>query len=151
VRLPLALDHDSAETTDIGPSGQAVTRPLRILIVDDNRDNANCLRMVLDLAGHDTRTSYDGLEAIEAAEAFRPQVILLDIGMPKLNGYEVCSRIRNEAWGAGMVLIAQTGWGQDEDRRRTRAAGFDHHLVKPVNHEALMEILAECSAAAPTK
>jgi len=150
VRLPLALDHTVVEAKKDRVMGQAAARPLRILVVDDNRDNAICLRMMLDLAGHETRTSYDGLEALEAAEAFRPQVILLDIGMPKLNGYEVCSRIRNEAWGAGMVLIAQTGWGQDEDRRRTQAAGFDHHLVKPVKQEALMEILAECGAAAPT-
>ena len=93
--------------------------------------------------GHETATAHDGLAAIASAESFRPEVILLDIGMPKMNGYDVCRKIRDEPWGKDMVLIAQTGWGQEEDRRRTQAAGFDYHLVKPVNHSTLVKLLAE--------
>ena len=90
--------------------------------------------------GHDTRVGRDGLAAVEIAEAFRPDVVLLDLGMPKMDGYEACRRIRDQAWGKEMVLIAQTGWGQDEDRRRTQAAGFDHHLVKPIKQTELGKI-----------
>ena len=83
--------------------------------------------------GNEIRTAHDGLEAVEAAEAFRPDVILLDIGLPKLNGYEACRRIREQPWGKDMVLVALTGWGQEEDRRRSEEAGFNHHMVKPVD------------------
>jgi CheY-like chemotaxis protein len=95
------------------------------------------------LMGHDVRVAHDGFEGISAAEAFRPDIVLLDIGMPKLDGNEVCKRLRTYDWGRELVLIAQTGWGQVEDRRRTAAAGFDYHMVKPIDHEALSKLLAE--------
>ena len=91
--------------------------------------------------GHQTRTAHDGDEAVEVAEAFRPDVILMDIGMPGTNGYEACRRIREAAWSAGMTIVAQTGWGQEDDRRRARAAGFDGHLTKPVDPQELRRIL----------
>ena len=91
--------------------------------------------------GNETRTAYDGLEAVEAAEAFRPDVVLLDIGLPKLNGYEACRRIREQPWGKGVTIVAVTGWGQEEDRRRSQEAGFDHHLVKPVDPADIMGLL----------
>ena len=95
--------------------------------------------MLLKLTGNETHTAYDGLEAVEAAAAFKPDVVLLDIGLPKLNGYEACRRIREQPWGKSMVLVALTGWGQEEDRQKSREAGFDDHLVKPVDHAALIE------------
>ncbi len=116
---------------------------LRILIVDDNRDGADSLALMLRIMGNDTRTAYDGQQGVEVAEEFRPEILLFDIGLPKLNGYEACRRIREQPWGKDMVLIAVTGWGQDEDRRRSRDAGFDDHLVKPVDPQALMTLLAE--------
>jgi len=115
----------------------------RILVVDDNRDGANSLALLLQAMGHDTRTAHDGLEAVEAATTFRPEVMLLDIGLPRLNGYEVARRIRAQPWGAHMVLIAQTGWGQEEDKQRTFEAGFNHQLTKPVTPVALEKLLAE--------
>jgi CheY-like chemotaxis protein len=97
--------------------------------------------------GNDTATAYDGQEGVDAAGRLRPDVILFDIGLPRLNGYEAARRIRGEPWGKHPVLIAVTGWGQDEDRRRSREAGFDHHMVKPVDPNALMKLLAELPAA----
>lgn len=97
--------------------------------------------MMLKIMGNDVRTAHDGLEAIEQAADYRPHVILLDLGMPKLNGYDVCRRIREQDWGSDMMIIALTGWGQAEDRQRTKEAGFDHHLVKPVDVAKLNELL----------
>ena len=97
--------------------------------------------MMLKLLGSEIHTAHDGLEAVEAAEQFRPDVILLDIGLPKLNGYEVCRRIREQPWSGDVVIVALTGWGQEEDRRRSAEAGFNHHLVKPVELEALAQLL----------
>jgi CheY-like chemotaxis protein len=94
------------------------------------------------LAGHDLQTAYDGLEAVQAAATFRPEVVLLDIGMPKMNGYEAARHIREQPWGKSMALIALTGWGQEEDKRRAFEAGFDHHLTKPVDPAALEKLLA---------
>jgi CheY-like chemotaxis protein len=103
--------------------------------------------MMLRLLGNDTRTAYDGEESVAASAAFRPDVILLDIGLPRLNGYEACRRIREQPWGKGMVLIALTGWGQEDDIRRSHQAGFDHHMVKPVDPNALIRLLAGLSEA----
>ena len=125
----------------------ALKSSFRILIVDDNRDGADSLAMMLRVIGNDTRTAYDGLEGVTVAEEYRPDVLLFDIGLPKLNGYEACRRIREQPWGKGVVLIAVTGWGQDEDRRRSHEAGFDYHLVKPVEPPALMKMLAGLSNA----
>jgi len=114
----------------------------RILVVDDNPDAALSLAMMLSMMGHDTRTAHDGEAAVTTAEAFRPQVVLLDIGLPKLNGYEVAQRIRQQEWGTSMFLVAVTGWGQDEDRRRSEDVGMNLHMVKPVEPSALDRMLA---------
>jgi DNA-binding response OmpR family regulator len=113
--------------------------------VDDNRDAADSLCMILKARGHEVRVAYDGLEAVGAAVAFQPDVVLLDIGLPKLSGYEAAPRIR-AALGDRVLLIAVTGWGQEEDRRRARDAGFDHHLTKPVDPAAISHLI---DAAAP--
>ena len=119
----------------------------RILVVDDNLDAATSLAMLLKLTGNETYTAHDGLAALAAAEKLQPEVVLLDIGLPKLNGLEVCRRIREQPWGKTMVLIALTGWGQEEDRRRSHEAGFDGHFVKPVDHVALRTLLSSLSPA----
>jgi len=145
VRLP-ALQTTAPATTPVPESDtSAVNSTRRILIVDDNKDSANSLSMLLQLMGNETQTAYDGQEGVDVAEAFRPDVILLDIGLPKLNGYEACRSIREQSWGKDILLIAVTGWGQDEDRRRSQIAGFDHHLVKPVNPQELTKLLARLS------
>jgi PAS domain S-box-containing protein len=115
----------------------------RILVVDDYPNAAESLAKWLRRFGNEVEVAFDGLEAIEAAQQFRPDVMLLDIGMPKLNGYETARRIRQQPWGKHMVLVALTGWGQEEDRKRTREAGFDLHLVKPVDHSQLAAFLAK--------
>ena len=146
VRLPVALS-----LVRSGPVKEAkLVRPakrLRILVVDDNVDAAETLAMFLADEGNETRTANDGLEALDVAATFEPDAILLDIGMPKMSGFEVCRRIRQQAWSTNTVVIALTGWGQDEDKRRTRDAGFNFHLVKPVLPEALEKLLAELLAA----
>ncbi|MDZ7637010.1 MAG: response regulator [Bryobacterales bacterium] len=106
--------------------------PRRLLIVDDNRDAAELLAMIATQMGHEVRTAHDGAEAIEAGSAFLPDTILMDLGMPNMNGYEAATQIRKLPWGANVALIALTGWGQQSDRERSRDAGFDAHLVKPV-------------------
>jgi signal transduction histidine kinase/ActR/RegA family two-component response regulator len=113
----------------------------RILVADDLRDSVESLALMLRLAGHDIQTANDGLEAVQAAATFRPDVVLLDLGMPKMNGHEAARHIRQQPWGKNMLLIALTGWGQEEDRRRSAEAGFDHHLVKPAEPKALEELL----------
>jgi DNA-binding response OmpR family regulator len=102
--------------------------------------------MMLSIMGHDTRTAHDGESAVDTAEAFLPDVVLLDIGLPKLNGYEVAQRIRGTSWGASMYLIAVTGWGQDEDRQRSAEVGLNLHMVKPVEPSALEQLLAALAA-----
>src|SRR5205807_6735590 len=109
---------------------------------DDNRDSADTLSMMLRITGNDTRTAYDGEQGVVLAGEFRPDVLLLDIGLPKLDGYAACRRIRGEPWGKGTVIIAVTGWGQDEDRRLAHEAGFDHHIVKPVDPKSLLGLRA---------
>jgi CheY-like chemotaxis protein len=101
------------------------------------------MAMLLKLSGHETHTAFDGLEAVAAAETLRPHVILLDIGLPGLNGYETAITIRDQSWGKDILLIAVTGWGQDDDRQKAKDAGFDAHLVKPVDHASLAKLLAE--------
>lgn len=114
----------------------------RILVADDNRDAAESMSMLLRMMGNEVRTVHDGLQAVEEASAFRPDVVLLDIGMPRLNGYDVARAIRDQRWGAGMLLVALTGWGQDDDKRRADEAGFDQHFTKPVNPAALEQLIA---------
>ena len=101
--------------------------------------------------GSEVRTAHDGLEAVAAAELFRPNLVLLDLGMPKLSGYEAAQRIREKPWGRGITLVALTGWGQDEDRRRTKDSGFDGHLVKPVDLEALTTLLTSTATKASNR
>jgi PAS domain S-box-containing protein len=143
VRLPLAelsTDQKPEKPADRGiPQGG---RKCRILAVDDNRDAADSLTLMLQLMGHETRTAYDGLEAVQAAAIFRPDAVLLDIGLPKMNGYEAARHIRAQPWGKRMALIALTGWGQEEDERRAVEAGFDHHLTKPAEPASLQRLLA---------
>lgn len=115
----------------------------KILVVDDNMDSAESLSMLLQMKGNEVRMAHDGREAVQTAAEFLPQVILLDIGLPVLNGYEAAREIRRQPWGENMILIALTGWGQDEDRQRSKDAGFDSHMVKPVDHVALMKRLDE--------
>lgn len=142
VRLPIAQGEPAAEVVD--PRHESTPGPRRrILVVDDNRDGAASLAMLLTVMGNDTRTAHDGLQAAELAEAFRPDLIVLDIGLPKLNGYDTCRRIREMPWAKNTLIVAATGWGQDDDRRRSQEAGFDHHLVKPVDAAALNRLLAE--------
>jgi CheY-like chemotaxis protein len=139
VRIPLA--GESAPRVEVATEPEMDELALRILVVDDNRDGAESLSMLLKVLGSQTVTAYDGEEAVAVAERYRPDVILLDIGLPKLNGYEACRRIRKQEAGRETIIIAQTGWGQNEDRERTREAGFDHHLVKPVDPNELMKLL----------
>ena len=115
----------------------------KILVVDDNRDSAMSLSLLLELDGHDVRRAYDGLEALEIADEFRPEITLLDIGMPRLDGYGAARELRRRQWADSLLLIALTGWGQQEDRRLAREAGFDHHMVKPVDPEALRLLISE--------
>ncbi len=146
VRLPVVLSLVGDKLPDEAEPARPTVRR-RILVVDDNRDSAKSLAMLLTIMGNETQTAHDGLEALDVAAAFRPDVTLLDIGLPKLNGYDVCRRLRQEAWGKGMVLIALTGWGQEEDKRRSLAAGFDSHLVKPADPAALEKLLTGLTAA----
>jgi CheY-like chemotaxis protein/two-component sensor histidine kinase len=141
IRLPAVLD--SSQCPQPQAEGPAYMSPpsLRILIVDDNRDAADSLAMLLRTTGNDIRTAYDGLEAVQVASEFRPEVVLLDIGLPKIDGHEVAQRIRKEPWGRQMCLIAVTGWSDETDRARSRAAGFDHHLVKPLDTGHLAQLL----------
>lgn len=141
----MLADNHMADVTSPTASGAlgADKRSFRILVVDDNPDAALSLAMMLSIMGHETRTAYDGESAVATAESFLPDVVLLDIGLPKLNGYEVAQRIRENAWGASMFLIAVTGWGQEEDRQRSSEVGLNVHMVKPVEPAALERLLAE--------
>ncbi len=112
----------------------------RILVVDDNVDAADSLGMLLEVRGDNVRIAYDGLEALDAEADFRPEVVLLDIGMPKLSGYDVARRIR-EARGNAVLIVAITGWGQEDDRQRARDAGFNHHFTKPVDFDVLLDLI----------
>ncbi len=110
---------------------------MKIVLADDNRDSADSLGMLLEALGHEVRIAYDGIEAVKAAEELKPDFVLLDIGMPGMDGYECARAIRPQAWAAKTVLVALTGWGQEEDKRRAHEAGFDRHLTKPVDPTAL--------------
>jgi len=141
VTLPTAPAPEDAFASPPPPRPSA-PKPRRILVVDDNCDAATSLATMLRMMGHETHTAYDGASALAEAARKRPEVVLLDIGMPGMSGYEVATRIRSSAWGEHMSLIALTGWGQEEDRRRSQEAGFDRHLVKPVHPEMLAGVLA---------
>ena len=114
-------------------------------MVDDNQDSATSMAMMLKFMGNQVRVAHDGVEALKAAESFRPQVILMDVGMPRLNGYEATRRIREQPWGRSVTIVALTGWGQEGDLERSREAGCDGHLVKPVSPPDLEQLLAHLS------
>jgi len=136
VHLPLAAQAQ-ASATPITDEVQLPSAGRRILVADDNRDAAESLAMLLEMAGHEVRVAHHGRAALAVAQAFRPDTALLDIGMPEMSGYEVAQALRSEPWAVGLRLIALTGWGQDSDRRRALEAGFDHHLIKPVDPDQL--------------
>ncbi len=140
IRLPVAKQ--AANNTTASPEK---TRPprRRILVVDDNRTAAVMLGMLLKFLGHDVRMAYDGEAALAVAAEYQPELILMDLGMPVMDGYEACRRIRAEPWSGNLFMVALTGWGSIDDQRKTRDAGFDRHLVKPVDAEALSKIIAE--------
>ena len=148
VRLPVVMgvvakpERPEALTSEVTPSALR-----RILVVDDNVDSAESLRQLLEMLGNEVRTATDGEAGIEVAAQFRPDVVLMDIGMPKLNGYEAARRIRQHPWSRGMVLVAVTGWGQDGDRKHSANAGFDHHLVKPVELDTLTTLMSSLDSA----
>lgn len=139
VHLPIIFEEEEAVETPISLPHEAAS--MRILIVDDNEDAVSTLNMMLHLAGHDTRTARDGIEAVDVANTYRPNVVLLDIGMPRMNGYEAAETIRKQSWGSKMALIAMTGWGQESDRQKSKDSGFDEHLVKPVDPQVLLKLL----------
>jgi len=146
VRLPILLE-TAAPTPPAVTRDPAVTATgLRILIVDDNWDAAHMLAMLLQLRGYETHTAHDGVEAVEATTRLHPDLILLDIGLPRLNGYEAARRIREQHKQECPVLVALSGWGQDEDRRRSQEAGFDAHVVKPVDEIALVKLVVDLGA-----
>ncbi len=150
VRLPVlapSVQEPRSQGDGQEPAGAPARR--RILVADDNVDSAESLAMMLEFMGNEVRTAHDGVEAVAAAAAFRPEVVLLDIGMPRMNGYEACRQIREQPWGRGIAIAALTGWGQDDDKRRSREAGFDHHLVKPVEPAALETLLAGLQTGTP--
>jgi signal transduction histidine kinase len=150
VFLPLPKDESGRmkdEPKPIPPSSLIPHPSIRVLVVDDNLDGANMLALLLKLWGHDHRLAHDGPGAVKTADVFRPEVVLLDIGLPGMDGYEVARRLRDEAGLKDVFLVAVTGYGQEDDLRRSRESGFDHHLVKPVDPEALEQLLAHYAAS----
>lgn len=149
VRLPVLSG--PAIAAEDGTEVARKSVPRRILIVDDNRDSAVSLALLLEITNNETHLAHDGLEALDAMDKHRPEVVLLDIGLPKLNGHEVCRRVREQPWGKDIVIIALTGWGQENDRRKSQEAGFDGHLVKPVDYEKLLDLLGKLTSGAETR
>jgi CheY-like chemotaxis protein/anti-sigma regulatory factor (Ser/Thr protein kinase) len=149
VGLPALAEARASEfTQDV--SGQPAALPARrILLVDDNPDAVECLGLLLRMKGNEVYTASDGPEALEAAKKYCPDVVLLDIGLPKMSGYEVCRRLRQQHFANGLLIVALTGYGQDKDRRRTREAGFDHHLLKPVDSDTLENLLGSAESVRP--
>ena len=144
VRLPAAsrpADPRIVPQAEKSAPEKAQARGARILVVDDNEDTARGMSRLLKLIGHDVRMAHSGPDAIELAREHRPDFILLDIGLPGMSGYEVASNLRREDWCRSTVIVAVSGYGQDEDRRRSKESGFDHHLTKPLDHDALLALL----------
>jgi CheY-like chemotaxis protein len=148
VRLPIGAPPVSVSKIGVDADNSPAAR-LRVIVVDDNRDAADSCAVLLGLSGHDVQSAYSGSRALALAETFHPHVLLLDIGLPDVNGYELARNIRAAPWGRGVVLIAVTGWGQTEDRRRAFDAGFDHHLTKPIAPESLEVLLQSLGSARP--
>jgi PAS domain S-box-containing protein len=147
VRLPLVTRSSPEKHEEtFGAVASPPSSSRRILVVDDNEDSAESLAMMLRIMGHHVVAAYNGLEALEIARTTRPEVIFLDLGMPNISGYELARRLRQQPWGQDMILVALTGWGQEEDRRRTQEAGFHQHLVKPADPAILTQMLAQLPA-----
>ena len=144
VKAPIVIDQ--LQTPPADDEGLDESGGLRVLVVDDREEAASTLALMLKTIGNDVRTAGDGLEAVKLAEEFGPDIVLMDLGMPRLDGYEAARRIRAEPWGRNIIPAALSGLGQDADRQRTSLAGFDHHLVKPVELSVLKELLREAKA-----
>ncbi len=149
VRLPMAPTLVEEKSLETIPSAESSVNQLRVLVVDDNVPSAKTTGWMLELIGHEFKLAHDGLEALEMAKAWQPDVILLDIGLPGMNGYEVCKTLREDYRFKNTIIIAQTGWGQERDRQLAMEAGFTHHLVKPIDLDKLTTQLAEVKPAAP--
>jgi CheY-like chemotaxis protein len=139
--VSLPLSSNEAESTQSNGGGLMATPSRRVLIVDDSRDNAETMAVLLRMSGHDVELAFDGEQALEVAERFRPELVLLDLGMPRIDGLETCRRLRARAWAKDIMIVALTGLGQREDRRRTAEAGFNDHLLKPVGYAVLQRLL----------
>jgi CheY-like chemotaxis protein len=152
VSLPLSVAPLSTEVTDTDDptkmmAPQARSR-MRVVVVDDNKNQALSLQRLLQAMGHDVHVAYDGVSAMKLMTNFVPDFALIDLGLPRINGYELARWLREQAKFRHVTLIAQTGWGREEDRRRAREVGFDHHLIKPIDHQRLVEILVEARSGA---
>jgi CheY-like chemotaxis protein len=142
MNTPLAAIADNAAGSPAGQASAGHMHSVRVLVVDDNRDAADTLSMLLEVLGHRAQVAHDGGAALDVVLDFRPQVVFLDIGMPGMSGYEVAEAIRNDRRFDQPLLVALTGWGSEDDRERTRAAGFDLHLTKPVDLGAIEKMLS---------
>jgi len=151
VRLPIgapaAATQIDAPAEGAVPGGSVAGAGLKVLVVDDNRDAADSCATLLELSGHHVQTAYTGRNALELAETFRPHALLMDIGLPDFDGYQLAKKIRAAPWGSSIVLIALTGWGQEDDRRRAFDAGFDYHLTKPIAPETVEALLRSLNSA----
>jgi signal transduction histidine kinase/ActR/RegA family two-component response regulator len=146
ISLPVLLDSPRSVSRSVPASAADTHAPQRILVVDDNQDSAEMMAMLLELFGHQVRMAHDGVQAVETSATFEPHVVLMDIGLPRLNGYEAAQQIRAHA-GFQPILIALTGWGQDDDSKRSAAAGFHSHLVKPVDPDVLAKLIRDVSSS----
>lgn len=151
IRLPgTAVVERRAQASEAPSSAVSLMGPRgKIVIADDNRDAADSLKLLLELSGYDTFVAYNGQQALDLGSSERPSAFILDVGMPDMTGYEVARRIRQQAWGRNALLVAVTGWGQEDDKERAKAAGFDHHFTKPVNPEAVEQVLVTWLKARP--
>ena len=151
IKLPIAQVQRSGAPESRDDVLQPAAQHCRVLVVDDNVDSVDSLAMLLRLMGHDVATASDGLSALARADEFRPNVAILDIGLPKVNGYDLAKQIRERPWAKDVVLVALTGWGQEQHRRRSVEAGFNHHLTKPVEFDVLQQILADADKCLPER
>jgi PAS domain S-box-containing protein len=147
VRLPVLQAAELEEARAPAPEAPAAVVRRRVLVADDNLDAAESLAMLLTMMGHEVRAAHDGAQAVDQAEQFRPDLILMDVGMPRVDGLQAASQIRSMAWGASPVIVALTGWGQEADRQRSKEAGCDVHLVKPLDFDRLTELLTQLAEA----
>ncbi len=148
VRLPLMMTPASQPQSPPADTAEPNGASLQVLVVDDNMDAAQSLGLLLEASGHHVRTAYDGPTALQVAFEFRPNIVLLDIGLPGIDGFEVAKRLRQDPSLSGVVLVAMTGYGKETDKLRSHDAGFNHHLIKPADFVKVKEILATVSEKA---